>query len=131
MVTRSWSLDANPTAASHARGLLKEHCAARHPQADPGRLRTALLLVSELVTNAVRYGDAPIDLEVVDGKERFRVNVSDHSAVLPVQQDVDLWSEGGRGIMLVESLSSSWGVVEHPGDGKAVWFELPPFVTSA
>ena len=121
----SWPLEVDLSAASRAWALLADHCAARHPQLDRSRLQTAQLLVSELVTNAVRYGTGPLDLEVIDEDDRFRVNVSDGSALAPVRQPMSLWAEGGRGLMLVEALSSTWGVTQHPGEGKSVWFELP------
>jgi anti-sigma regulatory factor (Ser/Thr protein kinase) len=126
-----WPLEQELGAASQARALLTAHCYARHPQIDQSTLHTALLLASELVTNAVRHGTGPLDLEVIDGDDRFRVNVSDHSAQSPVPQTVDMFAESGRGLMLVETLSSTWGVTQRPGDGKCVWFELPPLRDSA
>jgi anti-sigma regulatory factor (Ser/Thr protein kinase) len=122
----SWALQVDVGAASQARALLSAHCSARHPQLDRGSWHTALLLVSELVTNAVRHARGPLFLEVIDTADRFRVNVSDRSASMPVRQTADLWSEAGRGLMLVEVMSTTWGVTKHPGDGKSVWFELPP-----
>lgn len=127
----SWPLDVSPTSASRARELVAAHCVSRHPHLDRRFLQTPLLLVSELVTNAVRHGAGPLGLEVSDDVDRFRVDVSDRNPALPVLRSVDLWSEGGRGIMLVDELAEAWGVVEHPGDGKTVWFQLPPFTDPA
>lgn len=88
--------------------------------------RTASLLVSELVTNAIVHGrsGAAVDVELIPAG--IRVVVSDDSpAPLPA---VDLQprtsAEGGRGLLIVSLLASRWGVSPSPAGGKAVWFEL-------
>ena len=124
-----WPLERTLGAPAHARTLLADHCLCCPPGLPRGACDTALLLVTELVTNAVRHGGDPLDLQVTDDDQVFRVEVTDHGSTMPVRRDeVDPWSEGGRGLMLVETLSDSWGVTPaHPG--KTVWFELPPFTT--
>ncbi|MET8680693.1 SpoIIE family protein phosphatase [Streptomyces sp. NPDC004647] len=88
----------------------------------------ALLVVSELVTNALIHtqGEVRLDLTVTVG--RLRVAVSDLSPRAPAKPVIVGWeSTGGRGILLVEAMSSSWGSVPVSG-GKQVWSEiqLPP-----
>jgi anti-sigma regulatory factor (Ser/Thr protein kinase) len=86
----------------------------------------ALLLVSELVTNAVVYGAPPIKLKVsCNGSEGLEVRVSDGSDRLPERREAGALAEGGRGLFLVDSLSSRWGV-EATEAGKEVWFALRP-----
>ena len=85
----------------------------------------ALLLTSELVSNAVLHGGGPVRLSVDDGAARVRIEVADAGQPLPggrgsQRPDED---EGGRGLQLVEALASSWGSRAEPG-GKVVWFEL-------
>ena len=81
------------------------------------------LLVSELVTNAVRHtaADGAVELtELVDG---VHVEVHDCSTVVPTLGRGGPADESGRGIRIVQQLAAAWGVVTR-GDGKAVWFEL-------
>lgn len=87
-------------------------------------LHEAELLVSELVTNAVRYGTPPIRLRVeCDDSHDMVVRVADASPQQPVRLHPGAADESGRGIELVDLLSDAWGVESLP-DGKQVWFRL-------
>lgn len=92
----------------------------------PELLDVVELLVSELAGNSVRHTDSSFDVEVSRDRRRIRVAVSDRGAGKPAVQHVDTNAVAGRGLALVETLSSSWGVrtSRRPGGGKAVWFEL-------
>lgn len=81
------------------------------------------LLVSEVVTNAVRYGAPPITLALAHEDADLVVRVSDGNPAPPVQRHAKDWEESGRGIELVDLLSDEWGV-EPSETGKAVWFRL-------
>jgi anti-sigma regulatory factor (Ser/Thr protein kinase) len=83
----------------------------------------AELLTGELVSNVVRHVGSPARLSVVRQPSAIRVEVEDPSAAIPVRRDPDPSEDCGRGILLVESLASAWGVDLH-GEGKTVWFEL-------
>jgi anti-sigma regulatory factor (Ser/Thr protein kinase) len=90
-------------------------------------LDDALLLVSELVTNAVRYGGPPIVLAVDCDGAALHVRVRDGGASMPAPRRAAAGEESGRGMSLVDLLSSTWGVDPVPdeqGPGKEVWFEL-------
>jgi anti-sigma regulatory factor (Ser/Thr protein kinase) len=94
----------------------------------PDVIDEVLLLTSELVTNAVRHGSAPIRLQLHRRGSTLRVDISD-GGVLVALTPVPAWSrtaEGGRGLLLVDSLSSAWGSQAQEGTspGKTVWFEL-------
>jgi anti-sigma regulatory factor (Ser/Thr protein kinase) len=91
--------------------------------ASSARLDDLLLCLSEVVTNAVLHALPPITVVgcAVDGV--IRVEVSDRSAVTPVQRAPDVRSPTGRGLWLLDTLSSAWGVDVTPG-GKTVWFEI-------
>jgi anti-sigma regulatory factor (Ser/Thr protein kinase) len=103
---------------------LARHCRNRPPGVDDDMLATALLLVSELVTNAVRHGEPPVWLRI-DGTRRLHVGVSDEGADLPMmERPGDVGAESGRGLLLVDALASDWGCDQEPGHGKTVWFEL-------
>ena len=92
---------------------------------DDGRLDLLVLLVSELVTNAVAHADPPVVLRVHVDEERTRVEVTDGVRDVPVVRDPPPTALGGRGVMFVDRLASSWGTSEEDGEAaKAVWFEL-------
>jgi anti-sigma regulatory factor (Ser/Thr protein kinase) len=81
------------------------------------------LIVSELVTNALQHGEAPMTLFVGRRLDRLVVSVQDARRVdLAVEQAGDL-SEHGRGLLLVQSLTRAWGQETLP-DGKRVWAEV-------
>ena len=86
----------------------------------------AVLLVSELVTNAIRYGRPPIQLHAARKGQGIRVEVTDGERRAPARaagRDGEDVPEGGRGLLLVEGLADRWGW-SPVGRGKLVWFEL-------
>ena len=88
-------------------------------------LDDALLLVTELVTNAVVHAGTSVELQITLGAGTVRLEVADHSAgSLPVLLgDPGAPREGGRGIYLLDVLAQEWGTRHFPG-GKSVWFSL-------
>jgi anti-sigma regulatory factor (Ser/Thr protein kinase) len=82
------------------------------------------LLVSELVTNACVHGAESIRVHLDVDQRRLRVEVEDGSPMMPEVQRPDGRSTIGRGLLIVESLSSAWGA-ERSGAGKVVWAEVP------
>lgn len=115
------ALTLEPQAAGQAREFLKSVSCSVHASRV---LDDAELLVSELVTNGVRFGSPPIVLRVEClGEEGMVVAVSDGSPVMPEMQHPEALSESGRGLQLVDWISDSWGV--HPeSEGKTTWFRL-------
>jgi anti-sigma regulatory factor (Ser/Thr protein kinase) len=90
----------------------------------PDEQGVAALLVSELVTNALRYGEAPMRLVARRSADAVRVEVHDGRPGEPPRvRNVAPESVGGRGMMLVEALAARWGWEEF-GGSKQVWFEL-------
>ena len=81
------------------------------------------LLATETATNAVRHAGTDATVIVRYLGDRVRVEVGDGSRALPRTHTPALDESGGRGMSLVEALSSSWGVTE-TFDGKRVWFEV-------
>ena len=81
------------------------------------------LVVSELVTNAIRYAESPIQLRLI--RDRTLIcEVSDGSSTAPHLRRVRAFDEGGRGLLLVSQLTQRWGTrqTEH---GKTIWAEQP------
>ncbi len=89
----------------------------------------AVLLVSELVTNAIVHGRTPLELRAAAAGSALRVEVHDQdprrAPVLREQVvgNPDALNSGGRGLQLVDTLADRWGWSDNPG-GKMVWFEL-------
>ncbi|MER7570786.1 SpoIIE family protein phosphatase [Streptomyces sp. NPDC126514] len=115
-----WTLPREPRSVGRAR----EHARRRLQSWDLEPLvDTAELLVSELVTNALRYGEGHIRLRLL--LDRTLVcEVWDAGLVQPRRRRARDTDEGGRGLQLVGLLSAAWGSRRTPR-GKTVWFELP------
>ena len=92
---------------------------------DPAR-EDMLLVVSELVTNAVLHGAEPIVVRLVREPERVRVEVTDADPnSSPYSSRVTKESTAGRGLAVVTRLAAAWGWRADPGARKTVWAELP------
>ncbi len=115
------ALDAEPAAAAEARSYVRAAINAWGVPVDP---YVAALLTSELVTNAIRHeaGDT-VKLFVSCSCGHLRVYVHDSSRTWPTPANAGADAEAGRGLTLVASLSTDWGVYRTPG-GKAVYFTL-------
>lgn len=115
-----WTLPPEPRSVARARELAREML----PQWGLESLvDTTELLVSELVTNALRYGEGDIRLRLL--LDRTLVcEVWDAGSVQPRRRRARDTDEGGRGLQLVGLLSAAWGSRRIPPQGKTVWFEL-------
>ncbi|PHQ52780.1 protein phosphatase [Streptomyces cinnamoneus] len=114
----TWTLPAEASAASRARALMAEQLSAW--QLDE-MVFTTELIVSELVTNAYRYGGGPVTLRLIRGP-RLICEVSDASSTAPHLRRARSTDEGGRGLFLVAQLTERWGT-RYGRDGKTVWTE--------
>ncbi len=118
------TFDADSRTPSQARGFAK----AALPELIGGRVPQALyddveLIVSELITNAVRAGSPSIHLALSYERTRVVLRVSDRAVGWPHERSSAATDPGGRGLPLVSALSAAWGVRLVPG-GKIVWAEL-------
>ncbi|MER5947128.1 SpoIIE family protein phosphatase [Streptomyces sp. NPDC001904] len=115
-----WRLPREPKSVGRARELTREQLLAwdLEPLVD-----TTELLVSELVTNALRYGEGEIRLRLLLDRSLV-CEVWDAGLVQPRRRRARDTDEGGRGLQLVGLLSAAWGSRRTPR-GKTVWFELP------
>ncbi|AVH54981.1 MULTISPECIES: ATP-binding SpoIIE family protein phosphatase [Streptomyces] len=84
---------------------------------------TAELVVSELVTNAIRYGEPPIRLRLLHDATTLICEVSDRSHTAPHLRRAKVFDEGGRGLLLVAQLTQRWGS-RYTAEGKTIWAEL-------
>src|SRR6516164_5379899 len=114
-------LTAGPAAAAQARRQVRAAICTWDILVDPD---VAVLLTSELVTNAIRHEvTGIIMLAITCSCGQLRVDVHDTSRVLPMLVDAPVDAEAGRGLMLVTTLSAEWGFYRTPA-GKAVYFTL-------
>jgi anti-sigma regulatory factor (Ser/Thr protein kinase) len=117
------TLPDGPEGASFARRAMVR--AADLWRLDRELTETALLLVSELVTNAIRHGTPPVRLSLRLERDRLRVEVTDSSPALPELSRSSPDQLGGRGLQIVQLLAARWGASASPRRlGKTVWFEL-------
>lgn len=82
----------------------------------------ALLMISELVSNAVRHTRTVLLVGVTIGDHMLRVDVTDDNPTLPVARDPEQEATGGRGLRIVDALATRWGITP-TAEGKTVWFE--------
>jgi len=114
------AIDARPSEVGRVRRAIR--AALVRYGLDPAHADTVQLLASELVMNAVLHGEAPVVVRLsVDGGATT-IEVVDAGDLLPVLADDD--GVTTRGLRVVNTLCTDWGVVSHPGDGKTVWCTL-------
>ncbi len=110
------TLPRDPGAPRRARALLREHAGSLEAE----RLDSAVLLISELVTNAVLHGTGEIRLIIdIDGTDA-RFAVADEGDGHPIVSDTP-GPDGGWGLRLVGQLAIRWGVLD---ERTQVWFEI-------
>ncbi|MER7187729.1 SpoIIE family protein phosphatase, partial [Streptomyces hyaluromycini] len=115
----TWELPFDLAAVAEARKLATEQLAQ-------WRLEEAAfiteLIVSEMVTNAFRYGRPPVRLRLIHDDHTLTCEVFDSSNTAPHMRRAHTYDEGGRGLLLVGQLTQRWGT-RHAGTGKTVWAE--------
>jgi PAS domain S-box-containing protein len=112
----SWDLPAEPAIVAEARARAARQAAAWGLEE---LAFTTELLVSELVTNAIRHARPPIQLRMILDTV-LSCEVSDASGAAPHHRRADRYDEGGRGLMLVARLATRWGT-RHTRAGKTIW----------
>jgi anti-sigma regulatory factor (Ser/Thr protein kinase) len=119
MTSNTWRLPATARSVPDARRLVRETLAGWGLR---DVLDTAMLLTSEVVTNAVLHARTEFDLLVdqLDG-DRVRIEVTDGSPMPPTMRRHSATASTGRGLQLLDMLADRWSV-EPAGGGKTVWF---------
>ncbi|MBM9503327.1 ATP-binding SpoIIE family protein phosphatase [Actinacidiphila acididurans] len=116
----TWELPGDPSAVAEARTAAGRQVAAW------GLTEAAFtveLVVSELVTNAIRYAGGPVQLRLIREKALI-CEVSDGSSTSPHLRRARTFDEGGRGLFIVANLTERWGTRHNPV-GKTIWAEVP------
>lgn len=120
-IRAGWAVWRLPDAVMHARRFTAR--TLRKWQAEEAS-DAVLLVVSELVTNALVHTQGPVRVDLMLRGDRVRVSVSDSSPRAPAKPVIVDWeSTGGRGLLLVEAMAESFGTVPVAG-GKQVWSEI-------
>lgn len=115
----AWDLTEDLAEVGRARDL----AASRLEGWELGELAfTTELVISELVTNAIRYGSGPVQLRLIR-EDTLICEVSDASNTAPHLRRARVFDEGGRGLFIVAQLAERWGTRQRP-DGKTIWAEL-------
>ncbi|TDQ43900.1 SpoIIE family protein phosphatase [Actinorugispora endophytica] len=114
----TWDLPSDPAIVGQVRAWTSEQLAAWGLE---DMVFTTELVVSELVTNAIRYASAPIQLRLIQDSALI-CEVSDASNTAPHLRRARTLDEGGRGLFLVAQLSQRWGT-RHKMTGKTIWAE--------
>ncbi|MGW7067752.1 ATP-binding protein [Streptomyces sp. NPDC054855] len=122
---QAFRLAPHPASVSLARLRVHDHLAAWGHKEESAALHDAVLLVSELVTNAVCHGlvldrEFEVAVTVLADGDCF-IEVSDESPARPELREVGPLEEDGRGLRLLDALAEAWGVWQRGRHGKTVW----------
>jgi len=124
--TASWPvqtlvLQPDPRSVRAARVFIQTNCAAAQLPRDTCDM--AVLLTSEVVTNALLHGRSQVRLAVSIDQTGLTVEAGDDNSQHPQNTTTDLGALGGRGLSILASLATCWGVHDEPF-GKIVWFRI-------
>ncbi|MER6473073.1 SpoIIE family protein phosphatase [Streptomyces collinus] len=120
----AWHVDRHPKAVATARTHTQHQLI--HWGVDDETAYTTEMIVSELVTNAIRYGTPPLHLRLIKDRT-LTCEVRDSNSLAPRLRHAKTIDEGGRGLFIIAQLAQTWGV-RYSLDGKTVWAEqtIPP-----
>jgi anti-sigma regulatory factor (Ser/Thr protein kinase) len=128
VVKAHWTLPCEASSVGHARGALRSLLRGEGSSIDESNAAT--MVVSELMTNAVvhsddRRRDEQIEVVIECSDRQIHIEVLDHDPRPPVPRDIDPDAPSGRGLTIVDALSSAWGWDPVDGMGKRVWCDVP------
>ncbi|MFJ3308864.1 SpoIIE family protein phosphatase [Streptomyces sp. NPDC086549] len=117
----AWRLDPDPASVALARHRVRAQLTAWN--VDEETAFNTELIVSELVTNAIRYGDPPLELRLINDRG-LTCEVRDGGAAAPHLRHARTVDEGGRGLFIAAQLAHAWGT-RYSDQGKTIWTEQP------
>ena len=91
----------------------------------PHLIDDAVVVISELTTNAVTHAASTCRLTLALTSSTVRIEVRDSGEQVPAPRVAAATDEGGRGLLIISALSAAWGLDVQPSGGKLVWAELP------
>ena len=83
-----------------------------------------VLSMTELVTNSIKHGSGPVEVQLNGDSDNLVLIVGDRSELPPRRPVTSIDVESGRGLVILESLATRWGVQPGVGGGKSVWCEF-------
>ncbi len=113
---------ASPQSAAAARRFVEAELRGQGWSAND--IDTALLLTSEVVTNAVVHARTALVVQLELSRDRIRVDVDDQGMGVAVLGSAGVDDVGGRGLQIVDALADRWGDERRAGGRHRVWFEL-------
>jgi serine phosphatase RsbU (regulator of sigma subunit)/anti-sigma regulatory factor (Ser/Thr protein kinase) len=113
-----WDVESDPAAVRRARADVSARLAEWELE---DLVDTTELILSELITNAMRHGAGPINVRLIRDRTLI-VEVSDRSSTAPHLRYAATMDEGGRGLFLVAQFAERWGT-RYTEDGKVIWAE--------
>jgi anti-sigma regulatory factor (Ser/Thr protein kinase) len=116
-MSESQTFDHSPASVRLARQFARRALHGAPPQV----IETVTLLVSELATNCIRHASGPFVMRVIRGSGEIRVEATDEGAGDPRLRSPAPTDLSGRGLRIVDTLSTAWGFRRQPGAGKTVW----------
>jgi anti-sigma regulatory factor (Ser/Thr protein kinase) len=119
-----WRLPGDPLSVRRARELARSLVAKGAVTA--ATAEAAVLVVSELVSNAIVHAASEVELDIDTGPGGVHVTVHDDSPDAPMAKGSLPHDPGGRGLAIVDQLADRWGWTSVEGNGKEVWCELLP-----
>ena len=114
-------VDHDLSAVRTARRFVRDRCEGA--DLDDDVVETAVLLASEVVTNALRHGGGRARVDVTTGAGTVRVTVGDDDPFRPAPLAAVEGATGGRGLAILDALARRWGI-DDAAVGKVVWFEV-------
>lgn len=120
-MNKTRSFEHTPKSVAGARRFAAELLAGI---ADRDALDAIQLMVSELATNCIRHTDSGFNLTIIRDSGRIRVEATDRGAGEPRKQWPGPTDPSGRGLQIVDVLSTDWGCDHRPDVGKTVWFTI-------
>ena len=115
-----WQVPSEPSAVAQVRADVVEKLNSWGLAEDAF---TTELILSELVTNSIRYASGPVRVRLIRDRQLI-CEVADHSITSPHLRQAAMTDEGGRGLFLVAQLAERWGT-RYTGNGKVIWPEQP------
>jgi serine/threonine-protein kinase RsbW len=125
-VNAHWTLPCAASSVTFARGALRGLLEDAGSSAD--ERDAAAMVITELMANAIIHSGRSQDqivVTVASSDRQIRIEVEDRNPRPPVPRDIDVDAPFGRGLMIVDALSSAWGWDAIDGDGKRVWCDVP------
>jgi anti-sigma regulatory factor (Ser/Thr protein kinase) len=105
-------------------GLARQFARRALRGSPPEVVEAVTLMVSELATNCVRHARGPFDLRVSRVPGEIRIEASDRGEGEPKVRSAAPTDPNGRGLQIVDMLSTAWGYYPESGSGKTVWFTV-------